>query len=190
MLTFNIEQWVPKFLLNDKNGRAIAKAIEAGLQWMSSVVQQGMDCISDVDTMPEWRLDELAWEYNILYDYSADVETKRGWIRNAAQSYSLYGTPAGVMQYLEATFDSVRLEEWWEYGGDPYHFRVTMDGEYNEENEAWAMKAANTAKNVRSVLDEIIFNSGSVDVPLYAGVAVIGVEIEVDAEMQDMLRFL
>lgn len=189
MMDFNINALVPRFIRRDKNGYALTRAIEAGMKDFLAVAQLGLDTVSNVDTMPEWRLDELAWEYNILYDYSADVETKRGWIRNAAQSYSLYGTPAGVMQYLEATFDSVRLEEWWEYGGDPYHFRVTVDGEYNEENEAWAMTAANTAKNVRSVLDEIIFNSGSTTVPLYVGAAVFGVEIEVDAEMQDLLLF-
>lgn len=189
-IDFDIRRLVPQFLYSDRNGYALCMAIQAAFEYVAEKVEEGIAILQDVDAMPEWRLDELAWEYNILYDYSADVETKRGWIRNAAQAYSLYGTPAGVMQYLEATFDSVRLEEWWEYEGDPYHFRVTVDGEYNEENEAWAMKAANTAKNVRSVLDEIIFNSGNVTVPMYVGAAVIGVEIEVDAEMQDIFRFL
>ncbi len=188
-IDFDIKSLVPQFLYSDRNGYALCMAIQAAFEYVAEKVEEGIAILQDVVAMPEWRLDELAWEYNILYDYSADVETKRGWIRNAAHSYSLYGTPAGVMQYLEATFGSAVLEEWWEYGGDPYHFRVTVDGEYNEENKAWAMKAANTAKNVRSVLDEIIFNSGNVTVPMYVGAAVIGVEIEVNAVPQDLIAF-
>ena len=35
MFTFDITKWVPRFLLNDKNGYALAKAIEAALQMMN-----------------------------------------------------------------------------------------------------------------------------------------------------------
>lgn len=175
MLTFNIEQWVPKFILNDKNGHAIAKAIEVAVRNMSSTVEQGLDCISNVDAMPEWRLDELAWEYNILYDYSADIDVKREWIRNARQFYSLYGTAAGVEQYLLAAFSAVQVEESWEYGGDPYHFRVTVTGQWSEANEEWSRKAINTVKNVRSVLDEILYASITIDLPTYTSAGIGGI---------------
>lgn len=155
MFTFRAEQWVPQFILNDKNGYALAKAIEAAVQYMNDKVQQGFDCLTNFDKMPEWRLDELAWETNCLYDYSADVETKRRWIKNAIPLYRLYGTPQAVYQYIGSYFDDIDLEENWIYDGDPFHFRVTVDGEWTPENEAWARRAIATAKNVRSVLDSL-----------------------------------
>lgn len=155
MFAFDITKWVPKFILNDKNGYAVAKAIEAALQYMNDTISAGVDLISDYDKMPEWRLDELAWETNCLYDYKADIETKRKWIANAFPLYRLYGTPQAIIQYIGSYFENVELEENWLYGGDPFHFRVTVKGEWTPEKEAWANKAIENAKNVRSVMDGI-----------------------------------
>ena len=153
MFTFNIENWVPKFILADKYGFAVAMAIEAALRMFNEVVDKGVKCVSDYDTMPEWRLDELAWELNCLYDYSASVESKRDWIKNAIPYYRLYGTPKALYNYFKSVFDGVELDEAYQYGGEPFHFRVTVDGEYTPEGEAWALAAIAQAKNVRSVLD-------------------------------------
>ena len=183
MFTFNIEQWVPKFILNDKNGYAIAKAIEAAMQTMNDTVAEGLACIIDFDTMPEWRLDELAWEYNCLYDYNASIETKRNWIKNASRFYLTYGTPAGIVQYLQGVYGSVNVEEAAQYGADPYHFRVIVTGEWSQASDAWAQKAVEATKNVRSVLDNIIFNSGGVTIPLKVAAAVCGIDITDSAIM-------
>ena len=90
MFKINIEQWVPKFILDDKNGYALAKAIEAALQYMNDKVEEGFNCLTNTDEMPEWRLDELAWEYCCPYDYSADITAKRRWIHDAEKLYSMY----------------------------------------------------------------------------------------------------
>ena len=161
MFTFDITKFVPKFILADKNGYAIAKALGAVLQMMNDIIDEGVKCVSDFDSMPEWRLDELAWETNCLYDYNANVETKRDWIRNAIPYYRLYGTPRAIIKYVGSYFDSIELEEAWIYDGEPYHFRVTVDGEWNPANEAWARKAIDKAKNVRSVLDNLAIGSRS-----------------------------
>lgn len=149
----NINEIFPAFLLRDRNGYALAKAIEAGLSYMERVIDKGLACVMDCDTMPEWRLDEMAWETNCLYDYNADVEKKRKWIKDALPQYRLYGTPEGIYRYVRGYFDDIILEEWWEYGGEPYHFRITVDGNWTPEDEAWARKAVGIVKNVRSVLD-------------------------------------
>lgn len=81
MMEIVMERLFPKYLLNDKNGYALAKAIIKGMEIFIQTVQSGIDTVLDVDKMPEWRLDELAREYNCLYDYNEDIETKRRWIR-------------------------------------------------------------------------------------------------------------
>ena len=161
MFTVDITKFVPNFLLADKNGYAIAMAFQAALQMMNDIISDGVDCVIDYDTMPEWRLDELAWELNCLYDYNADIEVKRDWIKNAIPYYRLYGTPQAITKYIGSYFDNIELEENWVYSGSPYHFRVTVDGEWTPENEAWARKAIDKAKNVRSVLDALAIGSKS-----------------------------
>ena len=153
MMRVSSQDLFPDFLLKDKNGFAMAKAIETALQIMCGIVQTGIDHVPDVELMPQWRLDEMAWELGCLYDYSADVETKRKWIRDATRLYSAYGTPQAIYSYLEGFFDRVSVEEYWKYGGEPYHFRVAISGVWSSETENWAVKAVNATKNVRSVLD-------------------------------------
>lgn len=176
-IQFDISRLVPKFIYSDRNGYALSKAIERAFEYVADAVEAGIALIMDVDTMPEWRLDELAHEYNCLYDYTADIDIKRNWIRNAMPYYSLYGTVAGVLQYLEGRFDSAKVEEWWQYDGDPFHFRIILTGEYSDEAALWAEKAAAATKNVRSVLDYIQFNSVTVAADLNVAASVCGIDI-------------
>ena len=155
MISFDIRDIIPAFILADKNGYAMAKAIEAGLKYYVEKSRKGLDIITDVDAMPEWRLDEQAEDYNILYDYGADIEVKRDWVRNAIPYFRKYGTPGAIYQFLSGYFEDIDLEENWQYGGDPFHFLVTVSGEWTPENEAWARKAIERAKNARSVLDNL-----------------------------------
>ena len=175
-ISFNIERLVPRFLLADKNGYALAKAIERAFQIVAEKAQNGLNIILDVDKMPEWRLDELAKDYNCLYDFSADVESKRTWIKNARYMVEIVGTPEGVMQYLRGYFDDVSIEEAWDYEGDPFHFRVIIGGNWNESLEDWALRAIEHAKNARSVLDQVNVHlpEAGGTMQMYAGIALYG----------------
>lgn len=161
MMNFTIHQLFPDFILADKNGYAMAKAIERALQIMCSTIQTGVDNLQDIDKMPEWRLDEMAWELGCLYDHNANIETKRRWIKDATPLYAALGTPKAIYNYLDGYFDQVEVEENGQYGGLPYHFRVTVSGEWNDKNEAWLRKAIAAAQNERSVLDDIALGSGT-----------------------------
>ena len=161
MIDFTIHQLFPDFILADKNGYAMAKAIERALQIMCSTIQTGVDNLQDIDKMPEWRLDEMAWELGCLYDHNANIETKRRWIKDATPLYAALGTPQAIYNFIEGFFDQVELEEHWQYAGDPFHFRVTVSGEWNDANEAWLRRAIASSKNVRSVLDDIALGSGT-----------------------------
>ncbi len=159
---FDIERLVPKFILRDKNGWALAKAIEHIFQIVARDVQYGLDIIQDPYKMPEWRLDELADELGCLYDYNGTLEQKRYWIINAVSLYKTYGTPRAIYNFLEGYFHMVQVEEAWEYGGQPFHFRVTVSAaSYDETKIAWAQKAIEKVKNVRSILDSVTIDSSA-----------------------------
>ena len=185
MFSIDVADLFPRFLLNDKNGYAMAKAIKAGLDYFLTKCQDGLDCVLDVEKMPEWRLDEMAWEFNILYDYTEETEIKRNWIRDAVEYYAKYGTAAAIVKYLKGKFDSVTVEEWWEYDGDPCHFRVIVTGEWSDVADEWAKKAIAEVQNERSVLDNIIFNSGTVTADLNVAAAVCGIDITDEIVMMD-----
>ncbi len=159
MFDIDITRLVPKFILNDRNGYALAKAIEAGLRYFLDKVQEGVNVLLDVDSMPEWRLDEMAWELNSLYDYNGEIENKRKWIRNALPYYMILGTPQSIINYLEGYFEKVTL-----IPGAPYHFSINIVGELDEGKETWLQYAVETAKNVRSVFDGISMSTETPDI--------------------------
>ena len=178
----NIFQIFPRFILEDTDGFAMCKALEAGLNYFLEKCQDGIDLVLNVDKMPEWRLDEMAWELNCLYDYDADPNIKREWIRNAYTNYRKHGTAEGIRQYLAIYFGESAVNEYWEFGGEPGQFNVTVTGLRSDENEAWIRKACAKAKNVRSELNNIIFNGGESEVsPVYVGANSAGIAIQVDS---------
>lgn len=161
-ISFRAEEVTPKFLLRDRNGYALAKAIERAFQAAAEAAQDGLDIISDPAKMPEWRLDEMARELNCLYDFDAGVEQKRYWIANATKLYAISGTKSAIERFLGAYFSAVQVREAWEYEGTAHHFRVTVtDSVYSQEKMAWARKAAEELKNVRSVLDTVEISVGA-----------------------------
>ncbi len=153
-ITFDILRAVPKYLAKDRNGYALTKAIERAFQCVAKAAEDGLDIINDVEKMPEWRLDEVARETGVPYDYMARIDQKRAWIRNAIPMYQILGTKESIRQYLEGYFGEIEIQENWEYEGDPFHFRVTVGGEWTPETEAWAVAAIERTKPVRSVLDD------------------------------------
>lgn len=155
MFQIDINQLIPQFILNDKNGYALAKAMEAGLQMMNDCIKQSVKLITDYDTMPEWRLDELAWETNCIYDKKADVETKRRWIKSAVPWYRIYGTPLAVEEMTKALFRQGYIEEWFEYNGEPYHFRIVTEGGLTEYAYQYSVEMIDKVKNIRSILDAV-----------------------------------
>ena len=148
-----LSDFFPRFLLNDKNGYALACALLRGMTLMQEAVDAGVACVQDVNAMPEWLLDEMAWELGCLYDYSASVDVKREWIRQSTPFAAMNGTPQAIYNYLRGFFERVELEENWLYGGSAFHFRVTVSGEWNARNERWTRMAIRQSQNVRSVLD-------------------------------------
>ena len=78
---------------------------------MNTVILSGVKCLADYETMPEWRLDEIAWETGCLYDYKADIDSKRQWIKNAIALYSIFGTPKAAKQFPYSKTETGRFNQ-------------------------------------------------------------------------------
>ena len=170
MITFSIKQLFPAFILADPNGYALARAIEAGMKYFLDRCQEGLEILTDADNMPEWRCDELAWEYNVTwYDSSATLEEKRQTIRDARDIYARLGTPDAVLKAFNGVYGAGQVQEWWEYDGEPGHFRIfTVSESVMTEDYERFVRIVNAVKNVRSVLDGIFFRGAKGEAGLWA----------------------
>ena len=97
----------------------------------------------------------------------------------------LHGTAEGVRQYLKTYFGESSVDEFWEFGGDPGEFNVTVTGLRSDENEAWIRKAVEKAKNVRSVLNNIVFNGGESACEIETASFDVGIAVVIDSVMYD-----
>ena len=173
----------PKYLLADRNGYALIRAIAAADDYMTERITSAMQTLYDVEKMPEWRLDERAWEMNLeWYDYTADVESKRDQIRGARDYFDRLGTPYAVERAIADVWGEGKVEEWFEDSAEPYHFSVyTSNTGALQENRKKFLALLDKVKNVRSVLDNIIYYGQTGTADAYAMAAHTGLAVSVQA---------
>ena len=109
--------------------------------------------------MPEWLLDYMAVELRTpSYDENYSLNTKRALIQGSLLFYSQMGTPAAVNRIIETIFQTGYIEEWYEYDGDPHHFRAYVgDGGEVEPGELEEFRRVlSSVKRLSSWLDDII----------------------------------
>lgn len=112
-----------------------------------------------ISTMPEWLLDYMAVELRTpSYDENYSLNTKRTLIQGSLLFYSQMGTPAAVNRIIETIFQTGYIEEWYEYNGDPHHFRAYVGdgGEVGPGALDEFRRILASVKRLSSWLDEII----------------------------------
>ena len=173
MGTIDITNLVPNFILGDKNGWALAKALEKLYEIVHEKVQEGIDAAINIDKMPEWRLDEVAVEENVFwYSFDAPVEAKREMIRNAGRTYAMLGTKTGTENAIKDYCGDARIEEWFEYGGEPAYFRVYSRSREAAENADVIVASIAEVKRLSAALDGIYIDHPPLTTEVYAGFAV------------------
>ena len=179
----DVKMEVPAFLASDKNGKAVKAAMETALERLQGDIKKAWDTLYDPDIMPEWRLDEMAWEWNMLwYDYSMLPEIKREMVMRAEEISRGIGTPGLMKRMLETVFESVHILNGPEYGNEDknYHFMVEVAGNRAGELEAWARRAIDIFKPLRSVFDDFIIQTTNTAPVFVAAVLELSFRMEIN----------
>lgn len=122
------------------------------------------------DLLPEdikklWRPQEapaaflpfLAWGLHVdFWRDELDSQAKRNLIAGAFEWHRLEGTFGAIRRICTAVFGETRVLPWYEYGGEPYGFRVTTEGRMGTIEDWEALrKAIWFAQALRDWLDGI-----------------------------------
>lgn len=113
-----------------------------------------------IDTAKESVLDHLAYHLHVdEYDTSYPIDIKRRMIKQSIPVHKHKGTPYAVKTAIATVYESGQLEEWWDYGGTPYRFRVSgiTDPLTGAADIRRLLTLINSAKNKRSWLDYVQF---------------------------------
>jgi len=159
------------YMKNDPTTQALCAALIPQFQQLADEVKACL-IYSRVNELDDIALDELAWQMHIdWYDSTAGLETKRQLVKDAITIHRYRGTPYAVEQLISVYFGDGYVQEWFEYGGEPYMFKViTANTSVTGDQAAQFAKVLNSVKNVRSHLEEIIISLTGEMQTYFAGV--------------------
>ncbi|MDE7300118.1 MAG: phage tail protein [Lachnospiraceae bacterium] len=121
-----ITQILPEYLSERESVQALSfalhKAVERLIRHCGNI-----SVFSAIDTASGNILDLLAEELDTqYYDDSLPIDAKRKLIQNTLSWYMGTGTPGAVEELVTAVYGHGEVEEWFEYGGEPHFFRISI----------------------------------------------------------------
>lgn len=115
---------IPDSLKHDSNVRAICEALTPEVQAVANDIQQCV-LLPRIGELPEKVQELLARQLHVdFYDGELSLETKRELVKNSVRWHKRKGTPGAVEELVSTVFGEGTVEEWFEYGGEPYYFKV------------------------------------------------------------------
>jgi len=150
---------IPVFMKNDRAVQALVNGINPLIRAIAANIKK-LRIWDQIDELSEAELDQLAWELDVdWYNYKADIATKRTIIKQSDLIHAKRGTKWAVEQLIKAYFGDGEVREWFEYGGEPYHFKViTSNPGVTQELAAQFKRAIDSSSNIRSWLDTILIS--------------------------------
>lgn len=173
---------LPPTLKDDPEINALGRAIAGQLQITAQQIRRNI-IYARIDELDEQTLDILAYDLHVdWYDHSYPIEVKRQTIKDSVKIHRRLGTKYAVETALGAVFPGTRVEEWFEYGGDPYTFRVIINATENgvtAAQQAAVLERVIFYKNLRSHLEAVRFKMEKKTTVHVGGIHSIGTRLEV-----------
>jgi phage tail P2-like protein len=123
----DLTRTLPQVLKDDPKLAALASVIADELQETIRLSRHAT-LFARISELPEDILDILARDFAVgWYNDSYPIEVKRRLIRECVRVHKRQATKFAVETGLQAIYPHTTVQEWFEYGGEPYRFRVNLD---------------------------------------------------------------
>ena len=154
----NLVATLPPALQKDPSAVALAEAFAELLAQRPEEIDR-LRIYPAIDRLDERLLDILAYDFKVdWWDTDYSLEEKRRTLKNSWRVHKTLGTKAAVEMAVSAIYPNTQVVEWWEYGGEPYHFRLHInvsDDNIESDKQRRVLSRLDTYKNLRSHLDTI-----------------------------------
>lgn len=121
--------------------------------------QATVDCeiLCRVNELPESVLDALASDLDVFWwRPNASVEEKREGILQALDTHRRLGTTKAVQDAINTYLGGGVVEEWFSYGGDPFHFQIAgADSSVIASDYPAFMRVLENTKRFSAVMDAL-----------------------------------
>ena len=149
---------LPPALSQDKSIMALAEADAEVLAARLAEIDR-VRVISNIDGLDESVLDILARDFKVdWWDANYSIEEKRRTLKDSWRVHKTLGTKAAVERAISAVYPNTKVTEWFEYGGRPYGFKISLNltgTEWTEDRPRRVLERVNYYKSLRSHLDEM-----------------------------------
>ena len=160
---------IPSSIASDPRIQAMIDALDPELQSVSFDTREAL-IYSRIDELPEDVIDLLAWQFHVdFYEpIGLPMEIKRGLVKTSILVHKRKGTKWAVEELCGIVFGDTRVRPWFEYGGQPYHFNISVDTTLPDQY-AWEkfFLALDVTKSVRDWLDAIEIRRETTAEPYY-----------------------
>lgn len=161
LYNLQLQHVIPENLTRDEKVRHLAQSLDNVIQDVTRWADK-LNYKLKLDELPVEIIDHLLWENHITWNEGLLLiethEQKVELVRNAIELHRTKGTPFAIERVFSLLGLNAQLQEWFEYGSDPYHFKVVV--RVNERGiTPQLLKDLETLihvyKNVRSALEVI-----------------------------------
>lgn len=156
----NLVATLPPALQKDPSAVALAEAMADLLAQRPEEIEQ-LRIYPVIDRLDERLLDILAYDFKVdWWDADYSLEEKRRTLKDSWRVHKMLGTKAAVETAIRAIYPRTTVQEWFEYGGEPYHFRLNINVS-NEtiasEKQRRVLERLNYYKSLRSHNDGVTY---------------------------------
>lgn len=172
---------IPPSIRDDPEIQAAAGALEGELQAVTAAIPTVM-LISRIDELAEDVIDLLAWQWHVdFYEPGMSLGQKRALVKTSIAQHRKKGTPWAVEEVVKVILQGALVQEWFEYGGEPYFFRVVkINGQIPDAATYDRLKKAiDTVKNTRSWLEGVALYRETAGTVYTGGVVASGRSVEI-----------
>ena len=156
----NLMETLPPALRTDPSVTALAEALATVLAERVGELDRLL-IYPAIDRLEEPLLDLLAYDFKVdWWDGNYSLKEKRQTLKDSWRVHKTLGTKAAVETAISAIYPETKVAEWFEYGGEPYHFKLYIDVSHEDihsERHRRVLERMNFYKNLRSHLDSIIY---------------------------------
>jgi len=157
--SIDLTRTLPISLKNDPKMIALSEIIATELLKTSKLIKNNI-IYARIDELNEGTLDILAYDLHVdWYEYTYPIEAKRAIIKDSVKVHKRLGTTNAVEMALGNLHPGSEIEEWFEYDGDPFSFRIVIDVTNSRTTAEYfsIIKAVNTYKRLAAHLDSLVY---------------------------------
>lgn len=183
----NLVDTLPPALRTDPSVVALADSLSTVLAGRLAEIEQLL-LYPAIETLDESLLDILAYDFKVdWWDADYSLEEKRRTLKGNWRVHKTLGTRAAVETAISAIYPDTKVREWFEYEGEPYHFKLLIDTTYQRadpEKHRRVLERVRFYKNLRSHLDGVEYTAIPVGTcAAWSGIAAAGVGARISVEV-------